>query len=243
MIWLSETSVDDRVAFRVGREGSRFVAEWPGLATLSANRDGSDARFAGDPGADPSHVAKLRASAVPALLRHLEGKLTLHASGVAVRGEAVAFIGDSGQGKSTIAFQLANEEGPFALLADDCLQIDGTVALASDADVWIHRDEWSKAPSRPKNVAASGGPLAMIFVLAFGSELRATRLHGSAVGAALERAMIRFVVDEPAVHLRTWSDWEISPRACRSTSCYDHAAKSIFVRRVKRSNVHLSTGK
>ena len=200
MMWLAEISAGEEVAFRVGREGSRLIAEWPGVATLSANRDGTGVVFVGDPRADAAHVEKLRSSAVPALLRHLEGKLTLHASAVAWRGRSIAFIGDSGRGKSTIAFALANEES-FALLADDCLQIEGASARASDAEAWIDRDEHSKTPSRPKNVATNGGPIAAIFVLAFGAEVRITRLHGSAVGAALERAMIRFVLDEPAVHV------------------------------------------
>ena len=61
------------------------------------------------------------------LLRGLE---PLHAAGVMVNGSAIAFLGDSGEGKSTLAAALV--ERGHRLLTDDVLvvQFDGSRALA-----------------------------------------------------------------------------------------------------------------
>jgi len=198
--WLGETHEGATVVFRVGREGDRLVAEWPGLVSVDVARDGTDLHVVPQEGADARQVAKLRASTIPALLRHLEGKLTLHASAVTAHGKAVAFLGDSGRGKSTIAFELANTSGAFALLADDCLRVEGICAEPFDEVAWIDRAS-AKTPLRPARVARSAAPIAAIFLLEWGDQLRVSRLKGNAVGAVLERALIRFVLDEPTVHV------------------------------------------
>src|SRR5881396_895761 len=57
-----------------------------------------------------------------AALLHQRGLLTLHASGVAVDGAAIAFLGASGWGKSTIAGALLAHG--YALVADDVMAVD-----------------------------------------------------------------------------------------------------------------------
>jgi len=59
-------------------------------------------------------------SAIPVLLRQ-RGLLVLHASCVSINGEAVAFLGNSGWGKSTLASAF-HQQG-YALLTDDVLAI------------------------------------------------------------------------------------------------------------------------
>jgi hypothetical protein len=56
------------------------------------------------------------------LLLHQRGLLVLHASAVLMAGGAVAFLGDSGEGKSTMAG--AMHRAGYAVLADDMVAID-----------------------------------------------------------------------------------------------------------------------
>lgn len=58
------------------------------------------------------------------LLLHLRGLITLHASAVAIRGGAVAFIGQKGMGKSTTAAAL--HAGGHSIVTDDLLVLDTT---------------------------------------------------------------------------------------------------------------------
>ena len=55
------------------------------------------------------------------LVLSLRGDIVLHASAVAISGKAVAFIGDTGRGKSTIACYLT--KAGHNLLTDDCLVV------------------------------------------------------------------------------------------------------------------------
>lgn len=209
IIWLADATDQTRVVFRIGRDGDRLLARWAGLGTLITNRDGSDATFEEEPGADARLVAKLRTGTMRALLRHVRGELTLHASGVAARGRAIAFVGDSGAGKSTLAFSLASGRYDFALLSDDCLCIDGTTALPSETCAWLDAAARTaldlgscngKAPAVAPRVAGEPVPLHAIVHLAYGDAPGVRQLRGAAAAAVLARAVIRFVLDEPSVH-------------------------------------------
>lgn len=59
---------------------------------------------------------------ISAILLHQRGFLVLHASAIAVNGQAVAFVGEKGQGKSTTAVTLYNRG--HLLIADDVVAID-----------------------------------------------------------------------------------------------------------------------
>src|SRR5688572_15045224 len=69
-----------------------------------------------------SYVVKAALAAV--LLQR--GKLILHASGVAIGGVAVAFVGSSGMGKSTTSAALHARGHP--VIANDLLRVDVSVA-------------------------------------------------------------------------------------------------------------------
>jgi hypothetical protein len=210
VVWLAQTVRDRRPCFRVGREGDRLLAEWPGVGTLTVDRGGEHPHFAAVGPADSPAVRKLQAGAVPALLRHLRGQVTLHASAVAVGDWAAAFVGESGAGKSTLACALSRTTGgPYALLSDDCLSIVRGLALPGDDATWVDgpakdaiglHDDRAKSPVSALRVGQKPAPLRFIVQLAFGETTRVTRLRGGAVLGVLARAMIRFVVDEPDVH-------------------------------------------
>ena len=210
MIWLAETRDNAQTVFRIGRDGERLVAEWIGLGTFSATRDGKAPRFDIHPGVDAALVEKLERGPIRALVRHLRGELSFHASAVAIRDGAIALVGDSGAGKSTLAFALASSsEHAFTMLSDDCLCVDDDCAQPTESIGWLdaaartalrlpHGD--GKSPAKPARIATTGSPLRKIVRLAFGAEIRVTRLKGTETAAVLGQAMIRFVVDEPDVH-------------------------------------------
>jgi hypothetical protein len=57
-----------------------------------------------------------------AVLLYQRGYLVLHASSIAIQGQVVAFLGEKGQGKSTLAATLF--ERGHALVADDAVPVD-----------------------------------------------------------------------------------------------------------------------
>src|SRR4051812_40864640 len=109
--WLAEYAEDGAVAFRIGRDGEELVAEWVGLARLTASRDRCQHRFEAEPGVDDAEVDKVRRGGANLLLRHLQGKLAIHGAAVARAGRAIILLGRSGQGKSTLAASLCTHDG------------------------------------------------------------------------------------------------------------------------------------
>lgn len=121
------------VAVRVGRVVRRppVVAheEWalwasPGEAHLYHEevgafqvRSGREIVVDAAPGADEQMFGPFVLGPVMALVLHHRNFLVLHASTVAVNGDAIAFLGKSGQGKSTLA--AAFYELAHSIVADD----------------------------------------------------------------------------------------------------------------------------
>lgn len=221
--WLAEHAVDGRVAFRIGRSGDELVAEWIGLARVTANCDGSMHRFDVEPGLEPAEIEKVRLGSATLLLRHLQGKLALHGSAVAVGDRALILLGRSGQGKSTLAASLCASAGA-TLFSDDAVALDPGPSLGTYVISPVERNHWLDAPARAAvrkgNDAGDGAakrPLAALRVgtssaqvlaivdLAFGDDAT-PRLHALGRGveaiAALVPQAVRFVVDEPEFQRR-----------------------------------------
>lgn len=74
------------------------------------------------PGADPAIAAVLAGGTVLAFVLSVRGRAVLHASGVQVGDRALAFVGASGMGKSTMATLLCADGGK--LITDDLLVLD-----------------------------------------------------------------------------------------------------------------------
>jgi hypothetical protein len=195
--WVAETVENGRTIFRIGRHGEKLVAEWPGLGRLLTDRTATQPEFRAEEGADATIVEKIQAGAVRGLLRHLEGKLAMHASAIARNGAAVAFIGDSGAGKSTIAHVAALDRAE--LLSDDCLFIEDGRALPTENASWLDRPG-GKQRIECGRVAVRGAPLRAFVRLVFEEgPVSVRRLTGYTAADVLSRAMVRFVMDEPAV--------------------------------------------
>jgi hypothetical protein len=121
--WLCETTAEGQTLFRIGRDGSEWIAEFAGVGTLRAGPGGTSSSFEPLRGANPDQVDKVRHGLSLGLLRHLQGKLTLHASSAARHGRAIVCAGNSGSGKSTTIAELCARPG-WSLLSDDVALVD-----------------------------------------------------------------------------------------------------------------------
>ena len=212
--WLSETIVDERVVLRIGREGTDLVAEWPEIGVLRSNRLGTEHSFEAIADADAGSVDKLKQGAVRAMLRHLRGELSLHASAVAIGKRSALFVGASGSGKSTFAAYLGERGWP--VLADDVAHLDqsedaflvqpseGAHFLMHDACValGIAPDEERVKTRVAVKTVGEASKLAAMFSFVDDDAVRVTRVAGYEMIQILSPCVARFVFDEPAA-LRT----------------------------------------
>jgi len=134
--WTAEFREDGQLRFRVGRDGGRLVAEWPGICVLRADPDGAASELTPEPNADRDLVEKFHRGIAQALIRHLEGGFTLHASAAALDGTVIACAGESQAGKSTTAAELVLHHDA-ALVADDTLALD----FDEDGSIRVHPTE------------------------------------------------------------------------------------------------------
>ncbi|SEF17122.1 hypothetical protein [Jiangella alba] len=84
--------------------------------------DGRSVRVHVVEGADPGIAGILTAGALLSFLVTIRGDVVLHASAVQIGGGAVAFVGRSGMGKSTMATLMCAAGGE--LITDDVLRLD-----------------------------------------------------------------------------------------------------------------------
>lgn len=103
-------------AWSLEMSGAVAVLSIGGIGVFQV-RDGQTIEIAPAPGADARLLALYVLGNVMALLLHQRGLFVLHASAVAVAGGAVAFLGQPGWGKSSIAAAL-HARG-HAVIADD----------------------------------------------------------------------------------------------------------------------------
>jgi hypothetical protein len=85
-------------------------------------RNGREVVVYREEGAPESILALMVSQAVMGALLHQRGQLPLHASGISVEGSCVAFLGNSGDGKSTLAAALRDRG--YQILCDDICAID-----------------------------------------------------------------------------------------------------------------------
>ncbi len=215
--WVREWRGPDGRCFRVGREGARLVADWEGFGMLRASQSGADVEVIPCAHLRPAEARKWRGGPVRALLRHLDGRPTLHGSAVAYDGRAFVFLGESGAGKSTCAAALCRRSRA-ELLADDLTEIEfvqGKPAVApTDGEHWLFSDSAEALGHAPATVrkdlvpaarvSAGVCPLAAVIALTF-SEVDvpvATPVRGEEAFATVNAGYARFIVDDASVHLR-----------------------------------------
>lgn len=101
------------------RQGPDVLLRFPGFADFLVPRNGAEIACTPVPGVSEDTVQHLYLNQVLPLAHQAQGGLAVHGSAVAIGGKAVAFIGSSGQGKSTLAASFASHGQPF--LTDDGL--------------------------------------------------------------------------------------------------------------------------
>lgn len=217
MKWLAVYEDDGRVAFRIGRDGSELIAQWPGLTTLRARRDGSGHTYEHAAGANAVDLEKIRRGTGRALLRHLAGDLSLHGSAVARAGRGIVFLGRSGHGKSTLAAACCARG--MELYSDDVAAIENVddryFIAPVESDHWLDagarralglgEDEGEgKAPVAAQHAAQGLAELALFVDLVFDDVAQpvAAKLHPVEAIAQLVPQVARFVLDEPDVTRR-----------------------------------------
>jgi hypothetical protein len=106
------------------RSGTDYLLRFPELADFSISADGHKIHCtpAPDTGNETSHHLYLNQVLPLALSK--QGKLIFHASAVDIDGAAVAFVGESGRGKSTLAASFSTNEHHF--LTDDGLRVEAS---------------------------------------------------------------------------------------------------------------------
>jgi hypothetical protein len=127
---VAERVVNGEAWYTFARCGEVVVGRFYGLADFeietrtSPGRDGTVQRvtFYRAPTAPIGLIAILIAGSVVAYLLSANGRLVLHASAVEVDGAALAFVGQSGQGKTTMATLLC--AAGYPLVADDLLPVE-----------------------------------------------------------------------------------------------------------------------
>jgi hypothetical protein len=110
-VWYTATETALGYRLRFANCGEFVIA--PDLSSIEVRRD---------PGGRHDLLPILLAGTASALLLTLRGAVVLHASAVAVDGAALAFVGQSGRGKSTVAALMCLDGA--ALVTDDVLRVD-----------------------------------------------------------------------------------------------------------------------
>jgi len=214
--WLDELEQDGEVVLRVGRDGAgHLVVELVGQATVRCGVRGEDPELIAEPGTPPEEVEALRGGFLRAVLNHVRGMTTLHASSVATPDGVLSFAGVSGSGKSTMAAAMCERRG-LELLADDvtpiCARCSDVCVAPTSGRTLLLQDTLvalglAGAPGRKlatpaRTAATSARPLRAIVQLEFDQTLDAPvlrRLRGhEAVGTILKNTF-HFALDDVAL--------------------------------------------
>lgn len=124
------------------RSASGYLVRFPGLADFDISLDGGQVRAWPTPGTSGATLQQLHLNQVLPLALSKQGRIVLHASAVDIGGQAVAFVGPSGRGKSTLAASFATHGSGF--LTDDGLQLawrgENLIVLPSHPSIRLWED-------------------------------------------------------------------------------------------------------
>ena len=124
------------------RENDGYLLRFPDLADFRVSPDGKDVTVHPTGDTDDVTIEHLYINQIVPLALSRQGKPAFHASVVTVAGGAVAFLGRTGMGKSTLAASFAL--GDAAFLTDDSLIIaeqgDHCFAMPSHASLRLWED-------------------------------------------------------------------------------------------------------
>jgi hypothetical protein len=121
--WVHEWRTENgRPTLSLARQDDGLLLRFPNLADFSINNDGNRIGVWPAPGTDDETLRHLLLDQVlPRLLAH-QGRLVLHAGAVRVDDTAIAFLGATGCGKSTLTASFRTTG--YSLLSDDGLVLN-----------------------------------------------------------------------------------------------------------------------
>ncbi len=204
-----------------------ILVRFPGIADFRVSSAGDVIDYALQPDSGDRWRAIYHQQVLP-LLDSIHGAPAYHGAAVAVGDRAIAFLGPSGQGKSTLTAAFARRGYPF--LSDDCLRAhpapDGAFLAEPHADfIRLWDDSLDAlapagqapflAPGSPKPQLEAGHhlphctqalPLARVYVLGDGEADAATLIPIAPAQAAMMWTRNAFVLDikSPTVMARSF---------------------------------------
>lgn len=231
------------------RTSEGYLVRFPGQADFRISLGSFAVDCTPVPEAAPSVPATLFANAIRPMVANHTGGINLHGSAVAIGDQAVAFIGPSGRGKTTLAGAFAKAGYPF--LTEDVIHIERTggqfllvpqapyLRLHTDSAAFLlERDEETLCESDGKTVIEAGEHLAFgvealslsaIFILGPGESAEPTlrpisRLEG--IGQLLRQSFVLDVEDRNslAAHFRRLSS------LAKRIPCYDFDYRRSYAR-------------
>lgn len=109
------------ITLSFARSASGYLLRFPDQTDFLISEDGSRIQCRPAADATPDTIEHyLWDQVLPRLLSH-QGQVMVHASAVSIDRQAVAFVGESGYGKSTLAAAFGRQGAP--MLADDCIRL------------------------------------------------------------------------------------------------------------------------
>lgn len=139
------------------RHTDGIMVRFPGLADFEVATDGGRVTCTAAPGTTAATIEHLYLNQVLPLALGKQGRLVFHASAVEVPGGAVAFLAQSGRGKSTLATAFAVSGHRF--LTDDSLVLEagghGYIVQPGHPSLRLwHDSEARLAPKQARKAAA-----------------------------------------------------------------------------------------
>jgi hypothetical protein len=239
--WLDD---DGHVWAEFFRHGPDYLVRFTGMADFVVSRTAERIGCRPRPGIARATVRHLLLDQVLPLAQSVWGKLVLHASAVLSPWGAIAFLGTSGEGKSTLALALAREGLPLVtddyLIVDDAgpslvavpaypgvrLWPDTVSALGGDrprlSKVAHYTEKVRMGDARDLSFCSAAAPLRRVFALAEpdGGAAGAVHIESLPESGAFEELMKSAFVLDPMDAPRTAELFGRVARAARSKLVY-----------------------
>lgn len=136
---------DGIITLSLTRSGAAFILRAHQVADFRINDSLNYIEIEADPGTPRALIRHLLLDQVLPRVVAQRGRTVLHASAVSVNRSAVAFMGASGAGKSTVASWL-HQKG-YSLLCDDCVALDTDAADTGIIPAYPGARLWDDSPA------------------------------------------------------------------------------------------------
>lgn len=119
---LVEPDDEDGSGYAATEHAQGYTLRFNGCADFHVDPGLQHVEVVVDPDSDPGYIPILFSGTVLSFLLTMRGHHVLHASAIQLGDRAVAFVGESGQGKTTVAAMLCSQGA--RLVTDDVLRVD-----------------------------------------------------------------------------------------------------------------------